>query len=144
MPNQMPAIFDMYRKAFFESFHPGYCCGTSSEDNLSTLELLLLFMRPRYLHCPPSLLGPSNYLVLCLPGFCCWSPFSYPFLPESAGEGVLIPTYGIPYAQCTIHTGVTTRLPVDTRVSANINALRASPLHRPNTKPIEVAGHSTS
>ena len=50
-------------------------------------------MCPRYLHCPPSLPGPSNYYA-CLASAA--GPLSPPpFLPESAGEGALIPTYGI-------------------------------------------------
>ena len=31
--NQNPAMFDMSRKAFSESFHPGSCCSTSSETS---------------------------------------------------------------------------------------------------------------
>ena len=76
-------------------------------------------MRPCHLHCPPSLPGPSNYYAFLASAAGPLSPL--PFLPESAGEGVLIPMYGIPYAQCMIHTGVSTRL--DTCVSANNNAL---------------------
>jgi hypothetical protein len=77
-------------------------------------------MRPRYLHCPPSLPGPSNYYACLASASIRLSPPT--FLPESAGEGVLISTYGIPYVQSMIHTGVTTRLD-DTCVSANNNAV---------------------